>query len=97
MSGGKPIQLEGTTLPLWGLEVNIEAARESMKDAVSGPDGLEGIMDDVGLGMLTDQIKDLKLGELLENPPPGSDEAIAIASVSMLHCQITTKATDVNA
>lgn len=90
MRGGKPVQLEGTTLPLWGMEVNIDEARQDMKDAVSGPDGLESIMDDVGLGMFTDQLKELKLGELLENPPPGSDEAIAIASVRLTLLLIVT-------
>jgi hypothetical protein len=31
--------------------------------------------------MVADQLKDLKLGELLETPPPGLDEAVAIAKV----------------
>lgn len=35
----------------------------------------------MGLGMVADQLKDLKLGELLETPPPGLDEAVAIAKV----------------
>lgn len=31
--------------------------------------------------MIAQQLKDLSLGELLETPPPGVDEAIAIAKV----------------
>ncbi len=33
----------------------------------------------MGLGMLAGQLADLKLGELLDTPPPGLDEAVAIA------------------
>lgn len=38
-------------------------------------------MSGMGLGMVADQLKELKLGELLETPPPGLDEAVAIAKV----------------
>jgi len=31
--------------------------------------------------MIADQLADLKLGELLDTPPPGLDEAVAIAKV----------------
>jgi hypothetical protein len=31
--------------------------------------------------MVADQLKELKLGELLDTPPPGLDEAVAIAKV----------------
>lgn len=34
-----------------------------------------------GLGHLLEQFADLKLGELLDTPPPGFDEAVAIAKV----------------
>ena len=33
----------------------------------------------MGLGMIANQLADLKLGELLDTPPPGLDEAVAIA------------------
>ena len=36
-------------------------------------------MSGLGLGMVVDQLADLKLGELLDTPPPGLDEAVAIA------------------
>ncbi|EFJ39732.1 hypothetical protein VOLCADRAFT_70522 [Volvox carteri f. nagariensis] len=35
----------------------------------------------LGLGVVSDQLKDLQLSELLDTPPPGVDEAIAIAKV----------------
>lgn len=35
----------------------------------------------MGLGIVADQLKELKLGELLETPPPGLDEAVAISKV----------------
>ncbi|CAN0916437.1 ATPase GET3B [Linum grandiflorum] len=38
-------------------------------------------MDSMGLGMLSNQLGDLKLGELLDTPPPGMDEAIAMSKV----------------
>ena len=38
----------------------------------------------MGLGMIADQLADLKLGELLDTPPPGLDEAVAIAKVGPL-------------
>ena len=44
---------------------------------VQAADFLSGM----GLGMVADQLKELKLGELLDTPPPGLDEAVAIAKV----------------
>ena len=35
----------------------------------------------MGLGMIADQLAELKLGELLDTPPPGLDEAVAIGKV----------------
>ena len=39
-------------------------------------------MGGFGLGGLVEQLADLQLGELLNSPPPGFDEAVAIAKVS---------------
>lgn len=39
-------------------------------------------MGGFGLGGLLEQFTDLKLGELLDTPPPGFDEAVAIAKVA---------------
>ena len=33
----------------------------------------------VDLGKILEKVQDLKLGELLEEPSPGTDEAIAVA------------------
>ena len=44
-------------------------------------------MGGFGLGGLVEQLADLQLGELLNSPPPGFDEAVAIAKVRYcLHC-----------
>lgn len=42
---------------------------------------LQGILDKFGMGKLMDQLSELKLDELLNTPPPGLDEAIAISKV----------------
>lgn len=83
VSGGKPVPVEGTDLPLWGLEVDPEAASASLKAGAVRDDG-KGIRDFLGgfgLGALADQLADLRLGDLLDTPPPGLDEAVAIAKV----------------
>lgn len=46
--------------------------------------GLNEFLDNLGLGLLTQQLKDLDLGELMDTPPPGVDEAIAISKVRVL-------------
>lgn len=38
----------------------------------------------MGLGMIADQLAELKLGELLDTPPPGLDEAVAIGKVMIV-------------
>lgn len=43
----------------------------------------EDFLSGMGLGMLAGPLKDLKLGELLDNPPPGLDEGVAIAKVPL--------------
>ncbi|CAI5934720.1 unnamed protein product [Closterium sp. NIES-64] len=83
VSGGKPVAVEGTDLPLFAMEIDPEQAREEFRTA-TGKDGGKGVkdfMDSVGLGGWVDQLSELKLGELLDTPPPGLDEAVAIAKV----------------
>lgn len=41
-------------------------------------------MGGFGLGSIVEQLADLKLGELLDSPPPGFDEAVAIAKVGSM-------------
>ncbi|CAM8975680.1 unnamed protein product [Rhodiola kirilowii] len=83
LTGGKLVAVEGTDSRLYALEINPEKAKEDFRDATQqdGGSGVKNFMDSMGLGMLGDQLGDLKLGELLENPPPGMDEAIAVSKV----------------
>ena len=46
--------------------------------------GAKDFLGGMGLGLLADQLGDLRLGELLDTPPPGLDEAVAIAKVQIL-------------
>ena len=43
--------------------------------------GVQDVLGGVGLGAIAGQLADLQLGELLDTPPPGLDEAVAIAKV----------------
>ncbi|XVF83177.1 hypothetical protein PTKIN_Ptkin16aG0112900 [Pterospermum kingtungense] len=83
LTGGMLVPVEGPDLPLFALEINPEKAREEFRDATknNGGTGVKEFMDGMGLGMLVEQLGELKLGELLDTPPPGLDEAIAISKV----------------
>ncbi|XP_028756953.1 ATPase ARSA1-like [Neltuma alba] len=43
--------------------------------------GLKNVMESMGLGMIANQLGDLKLEELLHTLPPGTDEIVAISKV----------------
>ncbi|KAI8464935.1 MAG: anion-transporting ATPase-like domain-containing protein [Monoraphidium minutum] len=84
VGGGKPVLLQGSDLPLWGMEVDPEEGKAEFaaynatnKTGEKAADFLKGF----GLGMVADGLAELKLGELLETPPPGLDEAVAISKV----------------
>ena len=65
------------------MEIDIQQARQELREALAGEAG-EKLNQALGLGgLLTEQLQDLKLGELLDNPPPGADEVVAIAKVEM--------------
>ncbi|KAH1045834.1 hypothetical protein J1N35_036618 [Gossypium stocksii] len=83
LTGGMLVQVEGPDFPLFAIEINPEKAREEFRDAAknNGGTGVKDFMDGMGLGMLVEQLGELKLGELLDTPPPGLDEAIAISKV----------------
>eukprot|EP00252_Welwitschia_mirabilis_P025926 TRINITY_DN827_c0_g1_i2.p1 TRINITY_DN827_c0_g1~~TRINITY_DN827_c0_g1_i2.p1 ORF type:complete len:377 (-),score=80.50 TRINITY_DN827_c0_g1_i2:194-1324(-) len=83
LSGGHIVAVDGTESPLFALEINPEQARAEYraKAQASGSSGVMDFMDSMGLGGLAEQLGELKLGELLDTPPPGLDEAIAISKV----------------
>ncbi|XP_021296117.1 ATPase ASNA1 homolog 2-like [Herrania umbratica] len=83
LTGGTLVPVEGPDFTLFALEINPEKAREEFRDATknNGGTGVKDFMDGMGLGMLAEQLGELKLGELLDTPPPGLDEAIAISKV----------------
>ncbi|XP_058741281.1 ATPase GET3B-like [Vicia villosa] len=84
LAGGALVQVDGPDSPLFALEINPDKAREDFRDAAKqngGSTGVKDFMDGMGLGMIVDQLGELKLGELLDTPPPGLDEAIAISKV----------------
>ncbi|KAK8934658.1 hypothetical protein KSP39_PZI015124 [Platanthera zijinensis] len=83
LTGGTLVPVNGVDSPLFALEINPDKAREEFRSASkkSGGTGVKDIMDSMGLGMLAEQLGELKLGELLDTPPPGLDEAIAISKV----------------
>lgn len=65
-------------------QINPEAARAEFRSAVSSDagSGVKDFMDSMGVGGWLEQLSELKLGELLDTPPPGLDEAVAIAKAS---------------
>ncbi|XP_058182058.1 ATPase GET3B-like isoform X1 [Rhododendron vialii] len=83
LAGGTLVAVEGPNSPLYALEINPEKAREEFRSAnqKNGGSGIKDFMDGMGLGMIVEQLGELKLGELLDTPPPGLDEAIAISKV----------------
>ncbi|KAH9327727.1 hypothetical protein KI387_007905, partial [Taxus chinensis] len=83
LSGGQLVPVEGPDSPLFALEINPEQARSEFRAASqnNGGSGVKDFMDGMGLGGIAEQLGELKLGELLDTPPPGLDEAIAISKV----------------
>lgn len=84
VTGGLPVAVDGTDNMLYAMEVDPDQAKAEFAAFAKQNDvssGAKDFMSSVGLGGLADQLGDLKLGELLDTPPPGLDEAIAIAKV----------------
>ena len=92
VSGGEPVRLQGTDLPVHAMEIDPEEAMaklraalseaEASAESVGGGEGASSSTDaKVDLGNILRKVQELKLGELLEDPPPGTDEAIAVAKV----------------
>ncbi|KAL6494262.1 ATPase get3b [Orobanche gracilis] len=83
LTGGTLVPVQGSDFPLFALEINPEKSREEFRSSSrkSGGGVVKDFMDGMGLGLIADQLGELKLGELLDTPPPGLDEAIAISKV----------------
>ncbi|KAG9131806.1 hypothetical protein Leryth_009529 [Lithospermum erythrorhizon] len=83
LTGGTFVPVQGVDSPLFALEINPETTREEFRAASQNRSNsnMKDIMSSMGLGAIADQLGDLKLGELLDTPPPGLDEAIAISKV----------------
>jgi hypothetical protein len=54
---------------------------QAFNDGANASGQAMDMMRSMGMGLLADQLADLKLGELLSTPPPGLDEAAALAKV----------------
>lgn len=83
LAGGMLVPVQGLDSPLYALEINLDKARDEYHAAgkKDGHGGVRNFMDSMGLGVLAEQLGELKLEELLDTPPPGLDEAIAISKV----------------
>ncbi|XP_023753092.1 ATPase GET3B [Lactuca sativa] len=83
LTGGTLVPIQGLDSPLFGLEINLEKTKEDYRSASQNNDGagVKDFMGSMGLGMVAEQLGELKLAELLDTPPPGLDEAIAILKV----------------
>jgi arsenite-transporting ATPase len=84
VSSGVPVAVEGTDGMLWAMEIDTTQAKNEFSEFSKSADftkGASDFMGSVGLSGISDSLQDLKLGELLDTPPPGLDEAIAIAKV----------------
>lgn len=83
VSGGRPVEVTGTDGRVYAMEIDLDAAKQEIRDLGGAKEGrqLDDVLDGLGLGGVASQLKDLRLGELLDTPPPGIDEAIAIAKV----------------
>jgi arsenite/tail-anchored protein-transporting ATPase len=59
ISGGKPVPLTGTELPIWGMEIDPEDAREELRRLAADDGGEEAwdMMSSVGLGSVAEQLK----------------------------------------
>nr|XP_017231036.1 PREDICTED: ATPase GET3-like [Daucus carota subsp. sativus] len=83
LTGGTLVPVEGPLAPLYALEIDPDQAKAEFRNASkkNGGTGVKDFMDGMGLGLIAEQLGELKLGELLDTPPPGLDEAIAISKV----------------
>lgn len=77
MSGGKPVAVQGTDLPLWGMEIDVAAAAEDIRSIGREGDGMKQVdefLGGVGLGAVAEQLKDLRL-----SVPPSLNWSLLLA------------------
>ncbi len=65
VSGGQPVLIEGTDLPIWGMEIDPEAEKDVFRSYVARDGGKEvkDFMSGMAMGAVTSMLGDLKLGE----------------------------------
>ncbi|CAL6275846.1 unnamed protein product [Bathycoccus prasinos] len=71
---GVPVAVEGTDGMLWAMEIDTSQAKSEFSEFSKSADftkGASDFMGSVGLSGISDSLQDLKLGELLDTPPPG--------------------------
>ena len=91
VSGGAPVAIDTpASLPIWGMEVDAAAAKVRFQKAIQAASdegtnsSLRNTLTTFGLGGLADALDDLDIASLLETPPPGFDEFLAISEVVKL-------------
>jgi arsenite/tail-anchored protein-transporting ATPase len=59
LSGGKPVPLQGMDLPVWGMEIDPDEARQELRELAMGDGGKEmfDTLNSVGLGKFAEQLK----------------------------------------
>jgi hypothetical protein len=70
VSGGRPVAVQGTDLPLYGMEIDVAAAAAEIRAIGRESDGSKQVDDfltGLGLGVVADQLKDLRLSEYLNS------------------------------
>jgi hypothetical protein len=72
------------------MQIDVSQAREELRQVASGGGGkgFNDFLDNLGLGIIAQQLKELDLGELMDTPPPGIDEAIAISKVKYVRGRV---------
>lgn len=73
--------VEGTVLPIWGMEVDPDSAKKDIKGFAKSKAAQKSKKMAGKFGIGEEELASLKFGELLDNPPPGLDEAVALAKV----------------
>lgn len=65
VSGGNPVPVDGTDDNLYGMEVEVEAAKAELREIAARDQGknVSNFLNSIGLGAFAEQLDDLRLGE----------------------------------